>query len=237
MVSKFKTEADVAKPVVEWLLEQHWEIYQEVQFSPYGRVADIVAVRHKLMWIIEVKKTFSVSVLEQAYKWPVPLRSVAIPFAQNPRRMMERLAKEYFYVGVLQVGNKHQKDAVVEVQPAPLQRGSYKNSVEYMLPKLNENHKTFAEAGSNKRNHYTPYKGTMQEVRYFIKANPGCTIKDIYEKLGKCHYASKASMKSSIQTSLQKYENDWCKVDTSEKPFKFFMIERLFTTEGIEYYE
>lgn len=220
---KFKTEADVARPVVEWLEAQHWDVYQEVQFRNYGKVADIVAVRHKLIWIIEVKKSLTLSVLDQAYRWPVPLRSIAVPKAKKQRDVAERLARAYFKVGIIEVGksSKHTL-GVYEKLVAPLLRGNYPTT--RMLSKLTEKHKHYAVAGSNKRDHLTPYKNTMDSVRYFITKNPGCTIKDIYEELGKCHYASQASMKSSINTSLDKYE-DWCRVDISKSPYSFYIKE------------
>lgn len=214
---KFKTEADVARPVVAWLEEQHWDVYQEVQFSKYGgSVADIVAVRHKLLWIIEVKKSLTLSVLEQAYRWPTPLRSIAVPKAQTPRRMANKLAKEYFKVGVIEVGQR-----VYEAISAPIQRGHYQHSIKYYLPKLKEEHKTFAEAGSTGRGHFTPYKQTIKWVKTFIKQNPSCTINDIYKDLGDCHYAGKASMKSNLQKALDMWEDDWCVVDKTERPWKF----------------
>ncbi len=216
---KFKTEADVARPVVAWLEEQHWDVYQEVQFINYGKVADIVAVRHKLLWVIEVKKSLTLSVLDQAYRWATPLRSIAVPKAKKQRDVAERLARAYFKVGIIEVGKSSNYSlGVYEKQPAPLLRGNYPTT--RMLSKLTEKHKHYAEAGSNKRNHLTPYKNTMDDVKYFITKNPGCAIKDIYEDLGKCHYASQASMKSSIQTSLDKYE-DWCLIDKTERPWKF----------------
>ena len=34
-------EVELAKPVINWLADQHWEVYQEVQYGYAGRVADI----------------------------------------------------------------------------------------------------------------------------------------------------------------------------------------------------
>ena len=67
------TEADLGEKLILWLERNGWEVYQEVQFRGYGGIADIVAVRNKpggsgdkIMWIIELKKSLSLKVMEQA---------------------------------------------------------------------------------------------------------------------------------------------------------------------------
>ena len=62
-------ETILAELVVNWLESQKWDVYQEVQIETYGKIADIVAVLGNLVWIIECKKSLSLSVMEQAYRW------------------------------------------------------------------------------------------------------------------------------------------------------------------------
>ena len=61
------TERELAAPVVEWLSAQHFEVYQEVEL--HSRVADIVAVDGKRVWVIECKRTMSLDLLDQANRW------------------------------------------------------------------------------------------------------------------------------------------------------------------------
>jgi len=56
-------ETDLAERVINWLEDQHWEIYQEVQFRGYGGIADIVAVRAGYLWIIECKTSMTFTLL------------------------------------------------------------------------------------------------------------------------------------------------------------------------------
>lgn len=39
------SEIELARPIVPWLQEMHWDVYQEVQCMMYGQVADIVAIQ------------------------------------------------------------------------------------------------------------------------------------------------------------------------------------------------
>lgn len=211
-------ETDLAKPVIAWLSDQHWEVYQEVQFSYGSSIADIVAVRNGIMWIIESKMSYGFDVLQQASRWPVHYRSIAIPSNKHNHRDYG-VAEHYYRVGVLEV--KVEYDDVWEIVKAPLVYRKI-NQVNYYRSKLVELHKTFAPAGSKSGQHLTPYKWTMREVKRVIEANPGCTIKDLYLLLGKMHYSNAGSFKGNLLKALIKYES-WCKVDMNIKPYRLFV--------------
>jgi hypothetical protein len=214
-------EVALAKPVVQWLLDQHWEVYQEVQYEYSGRVADIVAKRDNIIWVIETKTSYGFAVLEQATRWPVHYRSVAVPFA---RERDYRVAKDYYRVGVIEVSNKFET-TVTEVIPAPLFSKNIKE-IERFKNCLMELHKTYAEAGSQSGHHLTPYKYTMLEVRKAIESNPGCTIKFLYEQLGKMHYSNATSFKGNLVKALVDFEKDWCRVDFSIRPYKLYAKDK-----------
>jgi len=210
-------EIELAKSVVLWLQEQHWEVYQEVQFHYGGGVADIVAVRNNILWIIECKTSYSFHLLEQATGWPVHYRSVAVPWAHTLRDF--RVAKYYYSVGVLEVNNKY----VQEVVPAPLFVRDFKKTNE-LIGKLTDLHKTYALAGSQSGHHLTPYKQTMLEVQKIIEKNPGCTISYLYDQLGNMHYSSASSFKGNLIKALEDFEK-WCLIDKSTKPYKLFTLD------------
>jgi len=213
-------ETDLAKLVVDWLIDQHWDVYQEVQFYYGGPIADIVAVRNGIMWIIECKTSYGFTVLQQASNWMVHYRSVAVPSEIHYHRDYA-VAEHYYRVGVIEVKLKY--DSVREVVEAPLMYRK-RNMVKRFSSELTELHKTFAPAGSSSGQHLTPYKLTIMEVKKIVQINPGCTIKDLYAELGKMHYASEASFKGTLLKSLIDFEKDWCKVDMSTRPFKLFAI-------------
>jgi hypothetical protein len=211
-------ETELAAVVVAWLIEQNWTVYQEVQFQNRGGVADIVAVRNGIVWIIECKTRYCFDVLLQASEWPVHYRSVAVPWARDGRDY--RVAKDYYQVGVLEVNRDH-------VQEVIRPKAFIKNhqTVKKYLAQLTELHKTFALAGSKGGQHLTPYKQTMMDVRRFIEKHPGCTAKDLFDEYGEMHYSSPASFKGNIVKALADFE-PWCRVDYSTKPCRLFIKEQ-----------
>lgn len=215
------TEAQLAESVVAWLEEQHWDVYQEVLYPPFGIVADIVAVRGPLVWVIECKLQFGFAVLEQAERWMVHKRSIAVPRAsRGAHRPRRNVLSEFYGVGMLEIDGGR----VLEMVNAPIHR-EYHDTAKRVKSALRPEHKSFAKAGTNRGGHWSPYKETIKAVRKHIEENPGCTAKDIYAALGKCHYANEASAKSGFLNSLMNFEKDWCRLDTSVKPYRFYIRE------------
>ena len=214
-------ETELAKSVIAWLSDQHWDIYQEVQFTAGSSIADIVAVKHGIMWIIECKMSYGFTVLQQASQWLAHYRSVAVPSETYHHHRDYSVAKYYYRVGILEVNTKH--DDVWEIIKPPIM---YRENdlIKKYRARLTELHKTFAPAGSRGGQHLTPYKETMMDVRKAIEINPGCTIKDLYQSLGKMHYSSADSFKGNLIKALNDFE-PWCKVDMSTKPYKLYIAD------------
>lgn len=57
------TEADIAAAAIKWLTEQGFDCYSEVPC--HGGRADIVAVRHSVIWIVETKTGLSADLCMQ----------------------------------------------------------------------------------------------------------------------------------------------------------------------------
>ena len=79
-------ETDVAKAVVAWLQGLRWTVYQEVQVSSYGRTADIVAVNHHALWVVESKLCLSIDVIEQALRWAGNAHYISVAVPAGTRR-------------------------------------------------------------------------------------------------------------------------------------------------------
>jgi hypothetical protein len=222
------SEIELAKQVIQWLVDQHWEVYQEVQFRCGGGVADIVAVRNNITWIIETKTTLSLTVLEQASRWNSIFRSAAVPaaFKKDNRSLAYRIAHDYLQIGIIEVPVNSTYDVVTEVICPPIQRQNYRFSKNYYLPELLEEHKTYALAGNNSGSRFTPYRRTIDSVRRFIEKHPGCSIKEIMTNIGETHYSSAATAKSCIFSALQTFESDWCEAVVENGRYKFYVKEK-----------
>lgn len=194
------TEVEVLRPLVESLRARGWTVYQEVE-SSLGPVADVVAVRGPVLWVIEGKRHFSFDVLEQADAWRghANFRSVAVPL--RPSRFQLELAQA-IGVGVLEV--------VVDAPdwlPDPVReraRPEFSRTRSTKLSsKLRPEQQTHAEAGGNGR--WTPFKATCEEVRRVLRSKGPLTIRQLAVELrGVHHYASEAGAKTSLYEVIRR---------------------------------
>lgn len=218
------SEVELAKPVVEWLNDQHWNVYQEVEFSGHSGVADIVAERQGILWIIECKTTYSFAVLNQAMRWPAHYRSVAVPRQLRGDNRDYRVAEDYYHVGVIEVELEFGPQVKERLLPKLFIRHNSRNhAVKHLIGQLTDLHKTYAAAGARSGNHLTEYKRSMMQIRKMIEEQPGCTVQNIYEQLGKLHYSNKSSFKGNVLSCLTTFESEWCSVDKDAKPYRLYV--------------
>ena len=190
------TEVQLAKPIIAYLEERGWDVYQEVLI--YGKVADIVATFGKLTWIVEVKTSLSLKLLEQIYNWrgKANFLSIAIPLNSYPGGdcfVEDILVKNK--IGMLTV-DKYQEDIFEYIHPQLNRRVI--NIHKFIRPE----HKTWAEAGSQ-HGYYTPFQRTKQNIEYEIKKHPnGILFKD-FIKLTEHHYSSEATARSCLQKWIE----------------------------------
>ena len=213
-------EKELAKPVVEWLEAQHWEVYQEVRFTPQGGIADICAVRDNKLWILETKTSLTFTVLEQASNWRSHFRSIAVPYARHnrdSRKFVYDIAYRYLKLGVISVfmGN------VVEEKPAPLMR-DYHRYAKSMMKRLLPEHKHYCEAGAANGGYYTPYRATMDQVKRYIQQNPGCSLKEIMDGIDRHHYSNDKTARSCIRVALSSWESGWCRTEKDGNVQRYF---------------
>lgn len=216
-------ETDLAAQLIPWLEAQHWEVWQEIQFRTYAKIADIVAVRNNYLWIIETKTSLSLTVMRQAHEWRCHFRSIAVPRGRNltDRKFAYRIAYKYLKLGILEIGRGNYGD-VNEIESPPLLREFHRFSID-KINQLDNYPKALNKAGSDRGGYFTPYKHTMMYVRSFIEENPGCTLKQIIDDLdGKYHYSNNQSAKGSIRKALEVWE-DWCRVEREGKEYKYFI--------------
>lgn len=219
-------EIELAEFVIAYLESSGWDIYQEVQVYGYGGIADIVAVHDGwLIWVIECKKSLTLRVMDQASKWSSHYRSVALLapkrknyYESSSRDSAYRVAKEYYKIGVMELSKTGELRERIK---APLMRHHHKTS-KVILNALVPEHKTFAKAGSHGGSHWTTYKATIRAVEHHIIDNPGCTLKELIEEIGERHYASTQSARSTLRVNLAYLHKDWCTVDKSTRPYRYY---------------
>lgn len=223
-------ETELAEAVIIWLEADHWEVYQEVQVRGHSGVCDIIAVKDFIVWAIECKSSLTWNVIEQARRWHVHYRSIAIPAAKPGSRgrwTAYHACKNLFQLGVIEVLSKGLWEDMLdvrEVHPAPLMR-EFHEPAKRLLSRLTPEMKNYVKAGSIRGGFWSPYKQTMASIRKYITENPGSTLKEILDATGHGHYAHMKSARGAVRSALPTFESDWCRVDMESKPYKYYIQE------------
>lgn len=191
-------EERLAEKVVAYLHDLQWDVYQEVKVKESGNIADIVAVQGRRIWIIETKMSFSLALISQAMEWRKFAHwvSVAVPTPKLTSSWKGRDCGEKildtFGVGVLWVDSYGQ--IVTRIRPK-LFRQAF---TDFISQNLYQEQKTYAKAGNDRSEYYSPFRRTCNLIAKTVSENPGINLKTLIEKVDH-HYASVSSARSSIR--------------------------------------
>lgn len=204
-----------------------WDVYQEVQTYYSGPIADIVAVQNGVVWVVETKKTLSLALIEQGYKWTRDANyvSVAVPRRRRGDYGFGAEVCKKYKLGVLSVADPSEySHGVSEVWGPKLHR---KAMTRYITDCLTPEHKTFAKAGTSTGKRYTPFQGTCITIKKAVESSPGMKLKELVESIDH-HYSSSATARSCISKWAQQgiIEGVRC-----EKEGRFL---RFYPDEGIK---
>lgn len=197
MVRRKKTrpklsEVDLAVRVISWLEADGWDVYQEVDG------ADIVAVRHSVLWVIECKIILGFPVLEQAMHWRTRAHSVLV--ATAPRRTSRNVVKSFCsYAGIGWIEVPTSRTVNILVRP----EFNRKAKTERLSKLLRPEHKTYAAAGSPTGRAWTPFKETCRDLLRFVRKSPGVSMKEALSSI-KHHYNSGSSAVRSLSKMIDK---------------------------------
>ena len=225
MKTKWESEVALAKPLIAWLEDQEWEIYQEVQPQNYGYTADIVAVQNNIVWIIEVKKTFGLTVMEQAHRWKGfgNYISVAVPTSRN-MSAVGRYFLELEGIGILTIIKPNDynapHDCVFELHHPRLNRRI--NGA--MLKTLTPEHKVYAEAGNANGKRLTPFKQTCRKVLCAVKHRPGINMKELINGID-THYSSTGCARSCLSQWIQAGKVEGIRAEKDGRSLRLYPVE------------
>jgi len=188
-MARFKKETELGRHIKNSLIQDGWDVYCEVLYR--GSVADIVAVKNGKILIVECKLSFGLTVMEQADHWRrlgcAHLVSVAVPSASS----FGLLICNWLGLGVMTVSGDGNE--VYERNPPRFIRQA---NPERLLKALKPEQKV-AEAGSAGGGYWTPFKETVRNLERFVKANPGCTLKEAMDGI-KHHYRTSSSARINM---------------------------------------
>lgn len=192
----FQTEIALAAPVVTWLQEMGWDVFQEVQLERGGRIADVVATKGPKTWIVEVKRQLGFEVLEQALGWDgyAHLISVAVP----ERPLQHKLVMAELRLGLLHVaagGRVREIRASTPRRPDLVCHGNLRDA---LRPEM----KTYAPAGSRGQR-WTPYQQTAHRLAEYVRDHPGTPFTQVLQEI-EHHYATEKSACFALDKLIRK---------------------------------
>jgi predicted RecB family endonuclease len=163
------TEVELAAKFVEYLSD--FDLYFEVQVA--GKIVDIVAVKKPIILAVEVKTSFSMTVISQAFynRHLFHYTYVAVPKTDN------RFAKyvcENYGIGVLEYDEK--KKRVKETIVPKLYRKAFIAGI-----RLNDFNKLSVPGCKGGR--YTPFKEMIKGIVIHLQRHDGELFKDIFANL------------------------------------------------------
>jgi hypothetical protein len=224
-MKKRYTETEIAAWTVAWLESQRWDVYQEVRPHYGGKVADIIAVRGPVHWIIETKTSLGLSVLDQAWRWSsyAHMRAVAIPLRRDKHRRLISSAKELAYriardygIGIIRVDE--------EIINCSYDPGGFDKSprmLHYLKDTLTPEHKTFCSAGTNEGGYYSEFRRTEIMVKRFIAENPGATMRQIVDGV-EHHYANNRSARACLRLWIERGVIEGIRSERDGRSFRYY---------------
>jgi len=195
-------ETELAAAVIAWLESKEWEVYQEVKSG--SKVADIVAVKDGVRWVIECKTSFSLDLLEQTYHWTrgcAELVSIAVPRKKSRRitntRNIDSVILYHFGIGLIEFNCEYEKNKYIEEIAEPKLQEIFEHCA--IMPQ--EVHKDYAPAGSAGGGHWTPFKQTCENLREYVRTHQGCKMKEAVEEISH-HYSSNRSAAGCLRSMI-----------------------------------
>lgn len=201
----FKKESDMFDPIKSYLERQGYEVYSEVVLPGGGR-ADIIGLDRHQTVCVEMKKSLSMDLIDQAIErkayfaivyLAIPERKGGLP------RFIERIFREHGF-GILHV----LEDGDVYEKRKPLYRRPFSKKFEssrYLKPE----HKVGVPGGTSGGGYVTDYGLMIRDVRRYLSRQADWV--ELGQVLQHCE-TRYANPRAGLSKALRSFEKDWCEV-------------------------
>lgn len=183
-------ETDLAQKFVEYL--SCYDLYFEVD---YHRCVDIVAIEGNISMAYEVKTTFNFKVLEQAIENAKHFHYSYICVPDFSDSYFQRKLCVDYGLGLLVYPEKDLFREVRKLVHPKLNRHANIFSLRNRLRE--ENKQSIPGSRSGDGGKLTAFGCTVQNAEFFVRRNPGCTLKQMIEGI-EHHYSSNQSARGSM---------------------------------------
>lgn len=180
---KWDSEEAFAAAVAESLRGDGWDLWFEVQFA--GARADIVAVRHGAVMIVECKLCAGLVVLEQAVAWLGRANFIVVATPRQTRFFMTLCNR--FGIGTMT------ENGVVTGGGFQRLRPGYKSIMTALCDEQRD-----TAPGNARADYHTPYRRTCQNLLAIVRQEPGITLRAAIERITH-HYHTHATARASLR--------------------------------------
>jgi len=215
-------KTDIGTAVVKYLLDMKWDVYQEVAIKHCGR-ADVVATQGKKLWVIECKINRSVNILGQAYRWIGHANYVSIATCSMYDTFYEDILI-HFGIGAFRYQDYALKPSHYLSQD--ISPNLFRKRSDLIYSSLCDDQKTFADAGNNSGNYWSPLKSTCRNVSEYVNRNPGCGLRDMIRGI-KTHYHNDSNAYSALYHWLRSDMVPGIKMIKEGKRLKLYQCDVL----------
>lgn len=178
MKPNFASESDLAKVVTTWLRADGWATFHEIECR--GGRADIVAVRHGLVWLVETKLRAGLEVLAQALeKRRAGAHGMLVAVPSGPAAKLLANVAGRLGVGVIAVSEVDDFDGsssrIVRAHRAEMLTwpAFYRQAKAADLLRGCKPEHAAQPAGTTGTKIWTPFKGAVRAVIYQLAEAPG----------------------------------------------------------------
>jgi hypothetical protein len=206
---KFKSESELALPIVNWLKLEGWEVYKEVKPKRLSAVADIVAVKNNQIWIIETKLNYGSRVIEQAYDWRqyADFISIAVPRTHEKNVVFDFFVQEKG-IGVFWVSHVFDGNFYVHLHKTPKIK---ENILREVITESLRDEQKDSVAGAAGGGYSTDYKVTISKIKKILEEKGPLSIQNIVDSI-EHHYKSRESAIQTLMKRLFEVEKDFEKI-------------------------
>lgn len=216
-----RAETDIGQSVMEWLRADGWSVYPE--FRPRMRdvkTADIVAIRDRIVWIIECKTSINLAVIGQSLGWVKYAHyvSVAGPRASAVAR---KILKDYG-IGLLSVEPLYYRSEVLKTMVTLKPRLNRFAKTHIIRESVHPLHEGWdAVPGQVSGGTLTPFRITAQLAIAYVMAHPGCTVKEVVDNI-KHHYRCDSTARSCLVSALRRKIIPELRIDPKSRPMRIY---------------
>ena len=196
----FANETELAAALTTWLQSDGWDVYHEVVIPHVSSRPDIVARRGAFTWVIETKMNLSLDLMEQGVEW-IPrgvanMVSIAVPKNNHRSRWFCSRTLRHFGVGMLEVS-----PTFVTVNEKPIIQRRLIRKIE-LRDEQSATNTEYAAAGSARGGFWTPFRGTVDQMRRALTLNGPMTMAHLIDSI-QHHYSSAASARGALMGRIQ----------------------------------